>query len=116
MQFTVSGTSSRPVLSAKLRLYNINGSSKGGDFYRVADTAWSESSVNWNNAPAAYTTPIATLGKVAQGTWYEVDVKSLVTKDGTYSLRVKSTSSDGAHYNSKEAAGFAPQLVVTLGQ
>ncbi|MGR9013910.1 MAG: CBM96 family carbohydrate-binding protein [Gammaproteobacteria bacterium] len=116
MKFTVSGTSSRPILSAKLRLYNINASNKGGDFYKVADTAWSENSVNWNNAPAAYTSPFATLSNVSRGQWYEVDVTSLVSKDGTFSLRAKSTSSDGAGYGSKEMSGFAPQLVVTLGQ
>jgi hypothetical protein len=115
VKFTVSGTNSRPVVSAKLRLYNSNSSVKGGDFYQVADTAWSESTVNWSNAPTAYTSPLATLGTVAQGKWYEVDVTSLVSKDGTYSLRVKSTSSDGAGFSSKEVAGFAPQLVLTLG-
>jgi hypothetical protein len=39
-----------------------------------------------------------------------------VTGDGTYSIRIASTSSNGADYSTKEgAAGFAPQLLVTLG-
>ena len=115
LKFTVSGIGA-PIVSAKLRLYNINDSNKGGDFYRVANNAWSESSVTWNTAPAADATIIASLGAVAVNTWYEVDVTSLIPGNGTYSLRVTSTSADGADYRSKETAGFAPQLVVATGQ
>ena len=113
LKFTVSGIGA-PIVSAKLRLYNINDSNKGGDFYRVANNAWSESSVTWNTAPAADATIIASLGAVAVNTWYEVDVTSLIPGNGTYSLRVTSTSADGADYNPKEAAGFAPRLAVTV--
>ncbi len=42
--------------------------------------------------------------------WYEMDLTSLVTGDGTFSLRATSTSSKGAAYTSKEGtAGFAPR-------
>lgn len=44
--------------------------------------------MTWNNAPAADTTLVASLGSVSTNTWYEVDLTSLVTGDGTYSLRV----------------------------
>jgi hypothetical protein len=114
LKFSVSGVGTRQVIGAKLRLYTINDSNKGGDFYRVANTSWSESSVTWNTAPTADATPIASLGAVAINTWYEVDVTSLITGNGTYSLRVKSTSSDGADHHSKETVSFAPQLVLTL--
>jgi hypothetical protein len=58
---------------------------------------------------------LASLGPVNPNTWYELDVTSLVTGDGTYSINASSTSSDGAYYNSKEGtAGFIPQLVVNL--
>jgi len=50
---------------------------------------------------------------VTTGNWYEVDLTSLISGDGTYSLRISSTSSDGADYSSKEGAN-PPQLVVTL--
>jgi hypothetical protein len=37
-----------------------------------------------------------------------------VTANGTYTLRIKNTSTNGADYATKEgAAGTAPQLVVT---
>ncbi len=117
LKFAVSGVNGRPVASAKLRLYNVNASEKGGDFRRVADNTWSEATVTWNTAPAADATILASLGAVSANTWYEVDITSLITGDGTFSLRVTSTSSNGADYTSKEgAAGFAPQLIVNVSE
>jgi len=58
--------------------------------------------VIWNNAPAHDNTLVASLGAVTTGNWYTLDLTSLITADGTYSLRVTSTSSDGADYRSKE--------------
>jgi len=52
---------------------------------------------------------------VATNTWYEVDMSSLVRTDGTYSLQITATNSNGADYTSKEGAvTFRPQLVLTL--
>ncbi|HLO34186.1 MAG TPA: DNRLRE domain-containing protein [Anaerolineales bacterium] len=115
LKFNVSGIGNRSIVSVKLRLYCVDPSPFGGELHRVADTTWSEGSVNWNNAPAADAGILTGLGRVSANTWYEVDVTSLVNGDGTYSLKMNSTSSDGAYYSSKEgAAGFAPQLVVSL--
>lgn len=111
LKFNVSGLSGRTVTSAKLRLYAVNGSAIGGRFYRASNDTWQERTVTWNNAPAAGTALVASLGTVSVGTWYEVDVTSLITGDGTYSLRVVSTSSDGADYSSKEGTQ-PPQLVI----
>jgi hypothetical protein len=53
---------------------------------------------------------------VSVNTWYQVDLTSLVTGGGTYSIRIASTSANGVDYSTKEgAAGSAPLLVVTLG-
>jgi chitodextrinase len=114
LKFTVSAVGTRTVISAKLRLFCEDGSGVGGALYRVTDTTWNESTVTWNNAPAANVNSLGSLGSVAAGNWYEVDVTSLVTGDGTFSMKLISTSSDGAYYASKEGtAGFAPQLIVT---
>jgi chitodextrinase len=115
LKFAVSGVGTRSIASVKLRLYCVDPSSFGGDFRRVADTSWSESGVTWDTAPAADSTSLGSIGKVVAGTWYELDVTPLVSGDGTVSLRVSSSSTDGADYASKEgAAEFAPQLVVTV--
>jgi len=114
LKFDVTGVNGQTITNAKLRLYNMDGSSKGGDFYRVNDNSWQEETVTWNNAPTADTTLLASLGTVSANTWYEVDITSLITSDGTYSLRVSSISTNGADYSSKEGAN-PPQLVITLG-
>jgi chitodextrinase len=114
LKFDVAGVAGRQVLSARLRLYNVNASNLGGIFHRVADTSWTESGVNWNTAPPGDAATLAQLGPVALNTWYDLDVTPLVGGDGTVSVDATSTSTDGADYTSKEgAAGFAPQLVVT---
>ena len=115
LKFTVSGIGSGTVASAKLRLYDVNSSPVGGTFYEVPDDSWVENKVTWDTAPLADQTPIASLGDVTTNTWYEVDLTSIVTGDGTYSFRITSTSSNGADYTSKEGtAGFGPQLVAAL--
>ena len=113
IKFDVTGLNGGQVVSAKLRLYNVDPASKGGDFYAVNDTSWQEETLTWNNAPAALTNLIASLGSVSANNWYEIDITSLISGDGTYSLRISSTSSDGADYSSKEGAN-PPQLVITL--
>jgi len=113
IKFDVSGLNSQQVVSAKLRLYNVDPSGKGGDFYAVSDSSWQEETITWNNAPAALTNLLGSLGSVTTGNWYEVDLTSLITGDGTYSLRISSTSTDGADYSSKEGAN-PPQLVITV--
>jgi tartrate-resistant acid phosphatase type 5 len=113
IKFNITGISGRPVTRAKLRLYNVDASSKGGDFHTTTDTTWNEATVNWNNAPAANPATLYSFGAVAINTWYEVDLTSLITGDGVYSLRITSTSSDGADYSSREGVN-PPQLVVDV--
>src|SRR5213080_615653 len=52
LRFSVTGVGSCQVTSAKLRLFQVDSSDKGGDFHTTASN-WSEGIVTWNNAPAA---------------------------------------------------------------
>jgi parallel beta-helix repeat protein len=112
MRFTVSGLGGKTISSVKLRLYCVDASTVGGVFYRVANTTWTESAVTWANAPAADPTSFGTIGSVTAGSWYELSLP-FVTAEGTYSIRVTSTSTNGADYSSTEGAN-PPQVVVTL--
>lgn len=117
IKFDVSGINNRPVLSAKMRLYNVNRSDMGGYFFRAAGNEWMEETVTWSNAPLTDSTILASLGFVSKDTWYELDLTSLVTGDGVYTIRAVSISEDGANYMSKEGqAGLAPQLIVSVGR
>lgn len=86
LTFSVSGVGSRSVRSAKVRLHCVEPSDHGGDFGALADptATWSEHTAGWNNATAAASSPVGTLGTVSSGSWYEVDLSSFVTGDGTY--------------------------------
>ncbi len=79
---------------------------------RMSNTTWSETGVTYNTRPAIDGATLSTLGAVSVGTWYELDVTSAVTGNGTISLGLRSSNGDGADYASREDATFAPQLVV----
>lgn len=114
IRFDVSGVGSSSVLSATLRLFNIDRSSFGGDFWIVTDPGWSQDTVTWANAPAGDGGFLGSLGSVSAGTWYEIDVTALVTGDGAVSIRITSDNRNGADYASTENSnGNAPQLIVT---
>jgi IPT/TIG domain len=116
IRFTVSGIGTRPVTGADLRLYCDRPSPSGGVFASAATTSWGETTVTWATAPSAQSSAIATLGPVTASTWYHVDLTSLVTHDGSYTVRVTSPSTKEAQYSSKEAKpAFRPQLIVTIG-
>ncbi len=106
------------VQTAKLRLHvadiSNGGSPAGGSVARLADTTWTETGVTWNNRPTAWQPAIATLGAVTQNTWVESDVTAAVATGAPVTIGLRTTNTDGAYYDSREAAN-KPQLVVTLG-
>ena len=118
LKFTVSGISGS-VSNAKLRIHtdDVSGSDSpnGGTFRAMSDVSWTETAVTWNNQPAVDGATLGSLSSVARNAWYEVDVTSLVTGNGTYSIGITSSSTDGADYDSRESGSTAPQLVVTDG-
>ena len=118
MKFTVSGVSGREVTQALLRLHSTNGSDVGGDFYPVLDTSWDEATLTWNTAPDASGDILASLGQVNKDNWYEVNLLPLISSDGTYSIRVTSTSTNSAGYASSEniTTQIRPQLVLTVAE
>lgn len=117
LKFNVNASSCQSITGATLRLTNnADGSVKGGDFYTTGSN-WSESTVTWTTAPGRGTF-LNSLGAVSSGATYTVDVtKGVTTSTGEVDFRVATTSSDGAHYYSKEGAGtntvIAPQLTLT---
>ncbi len=115
LKFQLSGLTGNTVTSAKLRVYlSDNGSVKGGSVARMSDMAWSETATTYGTRPTIDGAVLANLGAVSIGTWYELDVTPAVSGDGVVSLGIKSSSTDGAHYASREDAAHAPQLVITV--
>jgi hypothetical protein len=114
-KFNVSGIGAKQVVSAKLRLYAVDPSDAGGRLHRVTSTSWSETGLTWYNKPSYLSTVIGSIGTVVANAWYEIDVKSVVTADGTYSFALESTSTNGADYVSRQGAtANRPQLVLIV--
>jgi len=42
LKFTVSGVNGQTVTNAKIRLYNVDAATKGGDFYQASSNSWQE--------------------------------------------------------------------------
>jgi len=120
LKFNVTGTGGS-VSSAILRLYVTDDSPDGGSIYLVSNnlagstTPWTESNINWNNAPPFSGSPLDSAGPVAAGVWVEFDVTAAITGDGVYSFALTSNSSNSALFEASEAASNQPQLVVTIG-
>ncbi|MFI7606516.1 DNRLRE domain-containing protein [Micromonospora sp. NPDC049366] len=117
LRFSVSGVSGT-VTSAKLRLRAISGNSgsaTGGTVRAMSNTTWSETGTTWNNQPSIDGATLGSIGAISANGWYEVDVTSQVTGNGTFGFGATSSDSDGAYYDSRESGADAPQLVVTTG-
>jgi len=119
LKFDVNNLSA-PVQSATLRLFVTDASNDGGAVYSVSNnykdtsTPWTESGLNWNNAPLIEGAPLATVGAVSAGTWVEIDVLAAITGTGIYSFGVKNNSTDVVYYSSKEGSD-KPELVMQTG-
>jgi len=116
MKFNVAGVSSKKIKSVTLKLYCIHKSyNDGGRFRLITDNSWDESTVTWNNRPAVDDREIARLGRVSIGSWYSVDLTSVVTGDGVYGFNVYSKSADGAGYVSSEGlSARRPRLEIEV--
>ncbi len=118
LRFNVTGLT-EPVTSARLRMHvdNVTNaqSNSGGTYRLMSNTTWSESTTTWNSQPAITGTSLGTIGSVARNTWVELDLTGKITGNGTYSIGVTATSSDGAAFDSRETGSLAPQLVFVTG-
>ena len=114
LRFIVGGIAGR-VTSAKLRIRSVT-NTNDDVAVRGLGNGWSEGGVTWSNRPAATTGIISEVGPIQSSTWAEWDVTPLVAADGTVSLHLSQTSSDGISYHSREASNPAnrPELVVTV--
>jgi PKD repeat protein len=116
LQFNVTGLVG-PVSSAKLRLAVTDASPDGGAVFDVANT-WTETGINWNNAPQpASGTPLANAGVVAKGQVVEITLplSEFTRGNGSYSFELVTSSSDSTIFSTREAATGKPQLVLAQG-
>lgn len=110
LRFSVTGADT-PVQRATLRLFVTDKTGNGPQVFPSL-SAWSETGITWNNRPVRTGAAADNLGPIPAGAYAEWDVTALVPGNGTYSFNLVADSSDGADFNSKEAASNRPQLVI----
>ena len=90
-----------PIQRVGLRLFAFNESDLGGTVHEVADDGWGETTITWNNRPAAGATA-GEIGPVPVNAWIEIDLTEVVPGPGTYSFAISTTSDDSSRYWSGE--------------
>jgi hypothetical protein len=113
LRFELAGLSG-VVKRATLRLYATDATAHGPLIYRV-DGAWDERTITYASRPAA-DSPVASGGAVSAGAWAEWDVTSAVAGNGTVSLAVRPSGSDGTVFYGRETSNTSlrPQLLVVI--
>jgi chitodextrinase len=113
LKFTVAGLTGA-VSGAKLRIFTNTANTTGFKVYAVADSTWTERGLTYATQPAPSTTVSGSSGATTAGAYIDVDLGSLITGNGTYTLALRSTSNTAQSLASRESAS-PPQLVVTSG-
>jgi hypothetical protein len=109
------------VESATIRLYVTDSSNDGGSIYLVANeypgtnTAWTEDSLVWQNAPLISGTPLDSAERAPRDAWVEFDVTEVITGDGIYSFGLSNNVESSVQYSSREGI-HPPELVVRLAE
>ncbi len=101
---------------ATLRIYNNSSSSLGYQVRGVSDNTWTESTINYSNAPAYSSVATASSGAVTAGTWSSLDITALVTGNGSLNLALTTTSATTISDASRESGATAPQLIIQVSQ
>ncbi|HEX6287732.1 MAG TPA: DNRLRE domain-containing protein [Herpetosiphonaceae bacterium] len=114
LQFSARGLTG-VVRRATLRLM-ASSSTRDGPGVELAENAWTEAGITWDNRPLTQGAPVDRKGVIRSGTWVEYDVTPLVTGDATYTFKLAPTSDDGVSFYAREHSlpGRAPQLVVIV--
>ena len=110
LRFNVQGLSGA-VTRATLRIFANSASSQGCTASSVSDSTWSESTLNYNNAPPLGSAP-GSSGAFGAGVWISMDVTAYVTGNGTYNLALTTPGSTAVSLASRQSGDNAPQLVV----
>jgi hypothetical protein len=110
LRFNVQGLNGT-VTKATLRVFANSALSLGCTAYGVSNTTWTESTINYSNAPVVGSA-LGSSGSFGAGVWISMDVTAYVTGNGTYNLAVMTASGTAVSLASREAGANAPQLII----
>ena len=110
LRFNVQGLNGT-VTRATLRVFANSASSQGCSAHSVSNNTWTESTINYSNAPTTGGT-LGSTGSFGAGTWISIDVSAYITGNGSYDLALRTPGSTAISLASREAGANAPQLVI----
>src|SRR5215213_8183604 len=110
LRFTLQGLSGTAT-RATLRIYANGASTAGINIHGVSDNAWTEATINYNNAPFIGGM-IGSASPVGAGIWINIDITSYITGNGSYNLALTTPSSTAISLASRQAGVNAPQLII----
>lgn len=109
LRFNLGGLAAQ-VEAATLRLYVVSDGTLDGPAVYPAGRSWRESGVTWHTRPEPTGAAVADMGAAAAGAWVELDITPL-TANGTVSLLLRQSGTDGTVFYAREGAR-PPELVV----
>jgi hypothetical protein len=112
LRFNIQGLSGT-VTKATLRVYANSSSTAGYQVNGIPDISWGETTITYNNAPT-FGSVAGSMGAFSSGVWTTVDITSLITGNGTFSLAMTGKNSTAVSFVSREGGANAPQLDVTV--
>ena len=99
-----------------LRLYVTDATTQVQGVYAVNDTTWSETAINYSNAPAITGSPIATSTPAALNAYVDITLPTNAVVPGNLlTFGLKGTGTNSLIVNSRDAATNRPQLVINGG-
>jgi hypothetical protein len=110
LRFNVQGLNGTPT-KVTLRIFANSAASAGAVASNVSDNSWTESTVNYNNAPPVGNA-LGSSGTIGAGTWISIDITAYITGNGTYNLALITPGSTAISLASRESGANAPQLVI----
>jgi hypothetical protein len=114
IKFNVTGING-PISSATLRVFANSAHPVGYEVYNVPISTWTESSINYSNAPAFATGKVGSSGKITgPGSWTSVLVTPSVVGNGFITFGLSTTSVTNLTLSSLQGANAA-ELVIVAG-
>jgi hypothetical protein len=112
LRFNVQGVSGT-VTRATLRIFANSASSSSLAASGVSNNTWTETGINYNNAPPPGSS-LGAAGPVVSGTWISIDITAYITGNGTYNLALTTPGSTAISLASRESSND-PQLIIETG-
>jgi len=113
LRFTLEGLNGT-VTKATLRIFANSASSSGIVAQSASNNTWTETTINYNNAPPLGTS-LGSTPSFSAGGWITIDITPYITGNGTYNLGVITPSSTAISLASLQSGANAPQLIIETG-